>query len=392
MRRLLAGCTGAAALLVASLAPAAEPGGGVAGAAPVVDDPCAVLDRCSLGELAMRSGIRFGFLYGPSSDTVRQDLSLRHSTMALNHALSWNVIEPSRGDYVFAPADAHAAYAVAHDLEQHGMHFVWDQAGLDDLPAWVETITDPDELRAVLRQRARMLFDRYPGLAELDVINEPLGTLDGALVRNHFFEVLGPDYVLELFAIVGAEAPPGVRLTINENLVEYSPEKADALVALAASVRDAGLRIDGVGLQTHLLFGGDPDWALYRSTMERIGALGLSVQVSELDVPVGQVPDRFGLQADRYRRVVETCLAVPACDEVFVWGLDDSETWLDGFLGPGLDPLLFDADLAPKPAFVAVYDALRTGRPEAGVPTPTAGSAPTTALGDAATVTPTFTG
>lgn len=392
MRRLLAGCALAATLIVALLDLAVVPGRAAVDAAPVTADPCAVVDSCGLGELAARSGVRFGFLYGPSSDAARQELSLRHSTMALNHALSWNVIEPSRGTYVFAPADAHAAYAEAHDLDQHGMHFVWDQAGLDDLPAWVETVTDADELRSVLRQRARVLFDRYPGLAELDVINEPLGTLDGALVRNHFFEVLGPDYVLELFAIVGAEAPPGVRLTINENLVEYSPEKADALVALAASVRDAGLRIDGVGLQTHLLFGGDPDWALYRSTMERIGALGLSVQVSELDVPVGQVPDRFGLQADRYRRVVETCLAVAACDEVFVWGLDDSETWLDGFLGPGLDPLLFDAALAPKPAYAAVYEALLVGRPgvDPGATTTTGSTSP--ALPGAAVVAPTFTG
>jgi GH35 family endo-1,4-beta-xylanase len=58
---------------------------------------------------------------------------------------------------------------------------------------------------------------------------------------------------------------------------------------------------------------------------------------------------------------VEECVAA-GCEEVTVWGLDDSATWLDTFLGrPDTRPLLFDADLAPKPAHAAVRDALLTG-------------------------------
>ncbi len=56
------------------------------------------------------------------------------------------------------------------------------------------------------------------------------------------------------------------------------------------------------------------------------------------------------------------CLAVAACGEVTFWGFTDRYTWLDGFLGPGTDPLLFDADYGRKPAYEAVREVLAARR------------------------------
>lgn len=124
------------------------------------------------------------------------------------------------------------------------------------------------------------------------------------------------------------------------------------------------MAIDAVGLQTHLVFG-QPDWALFRTTMDRLAATGLDVHITELDVPVAPgAPDRLQVQADRYRRVVETCLAVEACNVINVWGVDDGHTWIDSVLGPGWDPLLLDADRNRKPAYDAVRDTLAGGRSE----------------------------
>jgi endo-1,4-beta-xylanase len=98
--------------------------------------------------------------------------------------------------------------------------------------------------------------------------------------------------------------------------------------------------------------------------MQRIGALGLKVAITELDAPVGaDLPDRFEVQAQRMAGMVQACLAVPACDSVTFWGLDDEVSWLNQFLAPNLDPLLFDASLSPKPAYFAVRDQLLEGRP-----------------------------
>jgi endo-1,4-beta-xylanase len=175
--------------------------------------------------------------------------------------------------------------------------------------------------------------------------------------------VLGPDYIAELFEIVADEAPRSTRLFVNENFVEYFPAKADALVELMTDLVDRGASVDAVGLQTHLLLG-EPDWDLLQRTMERLAALGVQVMVTEVDVPItADVPDRAQVQAARYRKVVETCLAVRACDTINVWGVDDGHTWLDGLLGPGTDPLLFDRAFQPKPAYFEVRDTLKAGRP-----------------------------
>jgi endo-1,4-beta-xylanase len=317
--------------------------------------------RCGLADAGRRAQVQVG-LFGQDFGLASQMVIAREASMIVNHGFSWNVIEPVRGEWNFAPADAVDAFARRERLREFAFHFAWDNELLDDLPAWVAQITDPAELRAVLRTRARRIFERYPHLRAIDVINEPIDTFGSALTDNHFHRVLGPDYIVELFDIVAAEAPPWTRLFVNENFVEYRADKSDALVALVTDLVARGVPVDAVGLQTHLLLG-EPDWALLRSTMDRLAALGVRVMITEVDVPVAaSVPDRFDVQATRYQRVVETCLAVRACDTLNVWGVDDGHTWLDSLLGPGTDPLLFDRQLRAKPAYFAVRDALLDGR------------------------------
>ena len=112
--------------------------------------------------------------------------------MVVNHELSWAGIEPERGVWDFTKADDNYRFALDHGLYQIAMHFAWDQQVLDDMPAWVEGITDPAELRAVLAERARVIFARYPAIDRIDVVNEPLLTLGAELYHNHFYDVLGP--------------------------------------------------------------------------------------------------------------------------------------------------------------------------------------------------------
>jgi endo-1,4-beta-xylanase len=262
--------------------------------------------------------------------------------------------------------DPSCQFSADHGQFQLGFHFAWNNVFLDDLADWVLEIDDPIELERVLRARVRTIFERCPGIDRLDVVNEPLGPFNVAgIFVNHFYAVLGADYIAQLFRIVREEAPEHVELFLNENFVEYFRPRAETYMKLVEELVDAGVPVDAVGIQTHL-FLGDPDFTLFREILERVEGLGLKVFLSELDVPVPRnQPDRFTVQAERYRRTIETCLAVPACDTIIVWGIDDAHTWLDFFdifTGPDPDPLLFDDALLPKPAYFAVRDALLRGR------------------------------
>ncbi|MCX7840316.1 MAG: endo-1,4-beta-xylanase, partial [Anaerolineae bacterium] len=72
---------------------------------------------------------------------------------------------------------------------------------------------------------------------------------------------------------------------------------------------------------------------------------------------------------------IEACLENKACKSFDTWGISDAASFYVTNTNPGIgpyhpnaDPLMFDKDLRPKPAYFAVRDALLAG---IRVPTPT---------------------
>lgn len=329
-------------------------------APPPAADPCD--DReCTLAEAAGRAGLRIG-VHLERVDEPSVEVALREFDLLTNHGISLAVIEPERGRFDFAAPDEMTEIAGRRGLPMHGFHWLWSQTLLDLNPPWFDALTDPDEMWAVAEEHLRAVAQRYPGIERINVVNEPLQVSSGELVANQYLRALGPDYIAEAFRRADRIAPD-VELFLNENLVEYNPAKADAYLALIEGLVDRGVPIDGVGLQTHL-FLGEPDWQLMARVMRRISDLGLAVSITELDAPTEpDLPDRDRVQAERMAHVVRLCIETPRCDTVIIWGVHDGATWVDSFLRPGLDPLLFDRDLRPKPAYRAVRDELLAAPP-----------------------------
>ncbi|MEM8609191.1 MAG: endo-1,4-beta-xylanase [Myxococcota bacterium] len=339
------------------------------------EDVCADPADCRLFEAGQIAGVNVG-LASPLLTESEIEVTLAESNILNNHMFSWAAFEPNRDDYRFEELERRGAIAEENGIPQNAFHFAWENQFLDDFPAWVGDITDPEELREELRQRAAVIFERYPNLAKINVINEPLSTFimgeealepTGGLEPNHFYQVLGPDYIEELFWIVDAAAPDGVELVLNDNFTEYFPLKAQALVALVRQLVDSGAPIDSVGFQTHLmlteLFDIEPDFELHQETMQQVADLGVNVWISELDNPVDPTrEDWLEFQAANYRRAVEACLAVSRCTDIQIWGVQDG----DYFFDVGYEPtsaLLFTENFERKPAYFAVRDALLRGRP-----------------------------
>ena len=97
--------------------------------------------------------------------------------------------------------------------------------------------------------------------------------------------------------------------------------------------------------------------------MRRLAALGVLVNISEMDVRIrdrGRRPRRRASRSSAASTASSSrlCVAEPACHAVTFWGFTDRYSWIDSFFGPD-DPLPFDESYAPKPAFFGVQDALR---------------------------------
>jgi endo-1,4-beta-xylanase len=321
---------------------------------------CATAD-CTLAELAAHAGIRFG-VHIEVVDEPSVVLATSEFGQLTNHGIGFGELQPQRGQFDFTAADRAEQIAADVGFPTHGFHWLWDQAELDQTPDWLDAITDADELRAVMSEQLAVIVDRYPSLELINVVNEPFEVTSGEPYDNVFRRVLGPDYLAEVFEI-GRQVAPELELVLNENAVEYIPEKADAYLATMRDLTDRGVPVDVAGLQTHML-AGDPNWELFERLMAELDQMGVRIHITEMDAPTSpDDPTRHVIQAARMSRVTRLCLDTPSCDAITVWGVHDGATWLEWFVGPGTEPLLFDTDLNPKSAYDSVASELRTGRP-----------------------------
>ena len=77
-----------------------------------------------------------------------------------------------------------------------------------------------------------------------------------------------------------------------------------------------------------------PDADLIRRNFARFAALGLAVEITEMDVPVGEMKGDGAQRLEQQKRlthdIVAACaLAVSACSGVTFWGFTDRYSWLN---------------------------------------------------------------
>ena len=291
-----------------------------------------------------------------------QDTLLSHFTSVTpENALDFNYTEPRPGVYVLTAPDTIVAFAHTHNLSVFGNGLVWFQA----VPNWLKNGGyTRAQVIAILRSHIFTVVSHYRGLiTSWDVVDEALSS-DGSGLRDSFWlQAIGPDYIAMAFQWAH-EADPDASLYYNEYGIETPGKKFDALYALVTSFIKQGVPISGVGFQMHedLAFG-RPSIKGVATNFARISALGLKVRITEMDVRSvmgSNLQAKLAEQASLYGAMATLCMQTRACVAFTVWGLTDKYTWIDALLHRQDNPLLFDTNYRPKPAFYAVRDALKT--------------------------------
>lgn len=324
---------------------------------------------CTLREAAAEAGIHVGAAVierGFATDPLyAPTLAAEFDSVTHEHVFKWDAIHPSRSVYRFEAPDRLVDFAEANGMVLRGHTLLWEQVLVDSTPAWVTAITDPADLRAVVTEHIQTVVGHYRGRVEAwDVVNEPLATAGPTFHQNHFAQVLGPDYIAEAFHLAHAADPDAV-LFLNEVLIDNPGPKFEAFLALVRDLRSRGVPIHGVGLQGHFIPVVDPV-GLQRN-MERLAALGVVVELTEVDVIQRGVPDPAAFQGLEYYGLAAACRAVPACRRITMWGFTDRYTWLDDAAGFSTKPLPCDVDYGRKPAFFGLRDGiLSTTAPVSG--------------------------
>lgn len=322
----------------------------------------------SLREIGSQSGRLIGAALGTYhfGDAQYTAVSAREfSVLTPENEMKWDATERSRGVFNFAAGDRLVAFAQQHGMKVRGHALVWYMA----LPAWVKALRG-EELLAAMRAHVRGLVSHYRGkVYAWDVVNEAIADAGGGLRADPPWNELGTQYIDDAFR-AAREADPEALLFYNDYNGEFAGQvKSDAIYNLVRGMQQRGVPIDGVGLQLHVDPRSLPPMSRLAENIARLAALGLDVDMTEIDVPVGQIPGdlaaKFQRQAEIYHQLTAACVAAPRCKAITFWGVADKHSWLNDpqwerYRGAGPHyPLLFDGEYRPKPAVDAVKQALR---------------------------------
>jgi len=283
-------------------------------------------------------------------------------------------LQPEKDKFDFEMADKYVAFGEKHKMFIHGHTLIWHS----QLPSWLAKVKDSAAMSDAMTKHISTVVGKYKGrISSWDVVNEALNE-DGTLRKSVFLNSYGKDFLIHAFKLA-AKADPKTDLYYNDyNLC--NAKKRKGAVELVKNLQKNGAKIDGVGEQGH--------WNLITPTLEEIeqtildfSALGVKVAITELDITVlpnpwdvvgadvsqraeanekmnpypKGLPEDIKIQlAERYEAIFKLFIKhQDKISRVTLWGVNDSQTWLNDWPIQGRSnyPLLFDRELKPKEAY-----------------------------------------
>lgn len=257
------------------------------------------------------------------------------------NAGKWGSVERVRDTMRWSTLDAIYQYA-----EQRGIPFklhtlVWG----NQQPLWIAELP-PEEQLAEVEEWFAALAERYPNIALIDVVNEPLHDPPSYKEGLGGDGETGWDWVIKAFELA-RQYFPNSKLLVNEYGIINDPSEARKYVELISLLQERGL-IDGIGIQCHA-FSMD---TVSVSTMEHVlGVLaetGLPIYVSELDI---RGDDQA--QLERYQKKFPVLWDHPSVAGVTLWGYIQWQMWME-------DAHLLNDDGTERPALTWLME--YTGR------------------------------
>ena len=335
---------------------------------------------------AMRSNYKNRFLVGAA---IRHDhltaadasalIKSQFSVVVAENVMKPSVISVSEGVYDFSEGDKMVVFAKANNIKLRGHTLVWH----NQAAPWM--FADKPG-KAVLLARMKCYINdvvtHFKGeVFAWDVVNEAfIGNGDGSpqlgatgwrdsnwLQGFGRTESGGMEFIAEAFKTARA-ADPSALLFYNDYSTE-DPKKSGLILKLIDDLKKQGVPIDGIGHQAHFSIAYPENWNALEQIIKNIAAKGLTNYITELDISLNRsfdgnevtLPfpaDRLAEQAAKYRGLFDMLIRnQEKVSAVLVWGLKDSESWLNTYPIVRQDgPLLFDSALQPKSAYQAVMD------------------------------------
>ncbi len=299
----------------------------------------------------------------PYTDILTSQYSFVTNDGELNWTFNDGSLRPSPERFDFSNPDKVFDFAAQHNLPVEAHHLVWGEEKW--LPTWLKNgHYNQQQLLEIIHQHIMAVAGHYQSrVRQWTVVNE-------AFTRGQRVNDLrdwwgdntgGKDYIDQAF-IWAHQTDPSAKLLMNDFKIEDINPVSDELYSYVKGMKLRGVPIDGIGMQMHIDGNNPPDKDGVIVNMQRFGALGLSVYVTEFDVNMNQVSgsqrQRLDKQAQIYYDMVQACVLSKVCHSFAELGITDRETWYNDLGWTKSQPLPFDNKYNPKPAFYALRKAL----------------------------------
>jgi endo-1,4-beta-xylanase len=305
-----------------------------------------------------------------------QIITSQFSSIVAENCMKSMFLQPQEGKFFFDDADRFVSFGEKNKMFIIGHTLIWHS----QLPKWFFVDKDGKDVSAeVLKQRMKNhitnVVSRYKGRVKgWDVVNEAIME-DGTYRKSKFYEILGEEFIPLAFQYA-QEADPNAELYYND-YNEWFPEKVKTVINIVKKMKSRGIRVDGVGMQTHI--GLDtPKLAEYEKALVDYAVAGVKVNVTEMEISA--LPSPWGTSANVSDKVEYEAKMNPYTKglpenvqkewenryldffrlfikhqdkirRVTLWGVTDNQSWKNDFPVKGRTdyPLLFDRNFKAKP-------------------------------------------
>ena len=335
-------------------------------------------------------------------DTMYKSLAKNYNIYVMENEFKPSSINPAPGVYNFDPCDAFVKFADEAGAATRGHTLLWhtqvpdwwfkaDPSNEKSLGACDKDgeLASSEQLVERVEEYITEVVTRYKGKVDYwDVVNE---VLNGEGIRrkgdqSYWADIVGDldgngyydDYVEIAFNAARAADEDAV-LMINDFNLEWQDTKVQAMYDMVERMLRKGVRIDGVGFQSHIAVDSSID--AYRRGLEKIASLAdiydecfpehkgeFRIQITELDMNmyVGAYSDKHFVkwtdedkerQAKQYADLMNLFLEYAdkgLLDAVVFWTPDDGHSWLNDNKN-GM-PSIYKDDMALKEAYFAFVE------------------------------------
>lgn len=279
----------------------------------------------------------------------------------------WGQFEPERGKPKTAGLQKAASWFQNHGVKVKGHPLVWHTVKAD----WLDSLP-VDEVEQIVRERVRREVHNFRGLIDdWDAINEvvimPEFTNEPDGIPNAITKLaqkLGRVDMVRLAIEEARSANPSIRLLLNDFDLSVEYEN------LIEQVLDADIKLDAIGIQTHMHQGFRGEQIL--EIADRFSRFKLPLHFTETTILSGDLmpPEIVDLndyvreswpsteegearQAEELEQHYKMLFGHPSVESITYWGITDRGAWLGAPVG------LVREDGSRKPGFETLKDLIK---------------------------------